>query len=108
MSRRKPSAEYRKRRKKFIERSKRHRPGRAHNIPSFCLNNDISESKYFSLKRDGRGPREIVLDGRILITEEAERDWRAAREAAPQPKRKAAEQKAAESARSAAPVEASA
>jgi hypothetical protein len=71
----------RKRREKFVERSKRHRPGRVHNIPSFCLNNDICESTYFSLKRQGRGPREIKINGRILITEQAEADWRAAMEA---------------------------
>jgi hypothetical protein len=81
MSKRRGSAESRKRRKKFIERSRRRRPGGVHNIPSFCLNNDISESTYFSLKRQGRGPREIELDGRIIITEQAEADWRAEREA---------------------------
>jgi hypothetical protein len=43
---------------------------------SFCLSNAISESKYFDLKRKGKGPREIELDGRIIITPEAERDWR--------------------------------
>lgn len=71
---RRTSAVSRKRHKKFIERSRRRRPGGVHNIPSFCLNNDISESKYFSLKRQGRAPREIDLDGRIIITPEAERD----------------------------------
>lgn len=78
---RRASAGSRKRREQFVERSQRRRPGGVHNIPNFCLNNDISESLYFKLKREGRGPREIRLDGRILITEEAERDWRAAREA---------------------------
>jgi hypothetical protein len=97
------SARSRKRREKFIERSRRRRPGGVHNIPSFCLNNDISESKYFSLKRQGRGPREIELDGRIIITEEAERDWHAAMEAETQARRQAAA-----SSRSAAPIEASA
>jgi hypothetical protein len=97
------SARSRKRREKFIERSRRRRPGGVHNIPSFCLYNDISESKYFSLKRQGRGPREIELDGRIIITPEAEADWRREREAETMAKRQAAG-----SARSAAPVEASA
>jgi hypothetical protein len=91
---RRASAASRKRRKKFIERSRRRRPGGVHNIPSFCLNNDISESKYFSLKRQGRGPREIELDGRILITEEAEADWRAAMEAETMAKRQAESRKA--------------
>jgi hypothetical protein len=95
-----PTPRSRKRRQQFIERSRRRRPGGAHNIPSFCLNNDISESKYFSLKRQGKGPREIDLNGRIIITPEAEADWRREREAETQAKRQAA--------RSAAPAEASA
>jgi hypothetical protein len=93
MSKPRGSAKSRKRRKKFIERSRRRRPGGVHNIPSFCLNNDISESKYFSLKRQRRGPREIELDGRILITEEAEADWRAAMEAETQARRQAESRK---------------
>ena len=85
---RRASAHSRKRRQKFIERSRRHRPGGVHNIPRFCLSNDISESKYYALKRKGRQPREIELDGRILITEQAELDWRAAMEAETQAKRR--------------------
>ena len=65
----------------FSRRSKRRTPGDAHTIPSFCESNAISESKYYSLKREGRGPREIDLGDRIIITEEAERDWRIEREA---------------------------
>jgi hypothetical protein len=65
----------------FSKRSKRRKPGDAHTIPSFCESNAISESKYYSLKRQGKGPREIELDKRIIITPEAERDWRAEREA---------------------------
>jgi hypothetical protein len=32
-------------------------------------------------ERQGKGPREIELDGRIIITPEAESDWRREREA---------------------------
>jgi hypothetical protein len=69
---------------------------------SFCENNNISESLYFALKRQGKGPREIELNKRIIITEQAEADWRAEREAETMAKR------AAESARSVAPAGASA
>jgi hypothetical protein len=56
-------------------------PGDALTIRAFCDRNTISESKYYSLKRQGRGPREIEIDNRIIITPESERDWRAAMEA---------------------------
>jgi hypothetical protein len=59
---------------------------------------------YFSLKRQGRGPREIELGGRTIITPEAERDWRAEREAETMAKRQKA---AAKLAGSTAPAEAS-
>ena len=68
-------------------RSRRRKPGDAHTIPTFCVSNAISESFYFALKRKGLAPREIDLDGRIIITEEAERDWRREREAETEAKR---------------------
>jgi hypothetical protein len=72
----------------FQKRSKQRKPGDAHTIPSFCAANHISESLYHTLKRQGRGPREIeLLDKRIIITPEAEVDWRAEREAETQRKR---------------------
>jgi len=74
------------RKRKFKKRSafrrhKRRTPNAAHTRLTFCENNAISESLYFELKRKGKGPREIELHGRIIITPEAERDWRAEREA---------------------------
>ena len=68
-------------RKAFKRWSKNRPPGAAHTRQSFCENNAISESKYSALKRAGKGPREIDLDGRIIITPEAEADWRREREA---------------------------
>jgi len=65
----------------FSKHSKRRKSGDAHTIPSFCKSNAISESKYYGLKRQNRGPREIELDGRIIITPEAEADWRREQEA---------------------------
>jgi len=73
----------------FRRYSKHRKPGDAHTIPSFCVSNAISESKYFDLKRKGKGPREIDLGGRTIITPEAERDWRAEREAETEAKRRA-------------------
>jgi hypothetical protein len=84
------------RRLAFQRRSKSRKPGQAHTRVSFCENNAISESKYFDLKRKGKGPREIELDGRIIITPEAERDWRIEREAETMAKRQQ-ERAAAES-----------
>jgi hypothetical protein len=71
------------------------KPGDAHTIKSFCEANAISETKFFNLKRDGKGPREIDLDGRILITPEAEADWRRAMEAETAAKRQAEAESAA-------------
>src|SRR5262245_28266381 len=79
----------------FRRRSKHRKPGDAHTIPSFCESNAISESKYYDLKRKGKGPREIDLGDRIIITPEAERDWRAEREAETVAKRRAREAVAA-------------
>jgi hypothetical protein len=73
----------------FRRHSQRRKPGDAHTIPSFCVSNAISESLYFDLKRKGRGPREIELDGRIIITPDAEADWRREREAETMAKRRA-------------------
>jgi hypothetical protein len=70
-----------KRRSSFRRRSLNRKPGDAHTQLSFCISNNISESLYHKLKRQGRGPREIELDGRIIISPEAEQDWRREREA---------------------------
>jgi hypothetical protein len=74
------SSRRRRKRSAFKRWSKSRKPGDAHTIPSFCESNAISESKYRSLKRKGKGPREIELDGRIIITPEAETAWRQERE----------------------------
>ena len=70
-----------KRRLEFKRRSKKRQPGDAHTILSFCESNAISPSKYYALKRQDRGPREIELDGRIIISPEAEIAWRREMEA---------------------------
>jgi hypothetical protein len=53
-------------------------------IPQFCRRNPMSENTYFTMREMGRGPREIRPTGGprgvVLISEEAEKDWIAARE----------------------------
>jgi hypothetical protein len=49
-------------------------------IPEFCAVKRLSRSKYFEMRKRGRGPRES-RDGRwVTITPEAERDWDRERE----------------------------
>jgi hypothetical protein len=78
----------------YREHSARRAPGAVYTILSFCASNAISPSKYYSLKRQGRGPVEIDLDGRIIITPESEQAWRREREAESQARR--AEREAAD------------
>jgi hypothetical protein len=56
-------------------------PNDVHDIPSFCRANGISVSTYYALKRAHKHPREMKVNKRILITPQAEADWRAEREA---------------------------
>lgn len=60
---------------------RKRQPDDVHSIESFCRSNGISITTYFVLKRQGKGPREMKVGKRILITPEAEQDWRRAREA---------------------------
>jgi hypothetical protein len=53
----------------------------AFSIREFCKLHAISERFYFQLKADGRGPDEIKLGHRVLISREAAARWRAEREA---------------------------
>jgi hypothetical protein len=55
---------------------------KAHSIPEFCLRHDISRGTYYNLKKAGKGPRTMHVNGRELISIEAEADWRKACEAA--------------------------
>jgi hypothetical protein len=84
-----------KRRSTFRRRSRNRKPGDAHTRLSFCDRNAISESTYYKLKRLGKGPREIELFGRVIITPEAEADWRRDREAETMAKRREREAAAA-------------
>ena len=47
-------------------------------IKEFCVRNRISNSTYFELRRRKKGPREMRVLGKVLISPEAETDWRRA------------------------------
>jgi hypothetical protein len=49
-------------------------------IREFCGRNRISLTSYYELRARGLGPREMRVLSRVLITPQAERDWRLARE----------------------------
>jgi hypothetical protein len=57
-----------------------HRPQvehRCYTIPEFCVAHRISESGYYKIRKDGRGPKEKRAVGkRPIITEEAAAEWR--------------------------------
>ncbi|MFY9769405.1 MAG: hypothetical protein WBG18_17425 [Xanthobacteraceae bacterium] len=48
----------------------------ARTIKEFCARNRISHSTYFELRHQKKGPREMRVLGKVLITPEAEADWR--------------------------------
>ncbi len=48
----------------------------AYSIPEFCRRHGISQSFYFDMSRNGRGPRVMRLGARVLISREAAADWR--------------------------------
>jgi hypothetical protein len=57
-----------------------------HTIETFCEANKISKATYYWLKKQGKAPRETRYGKRrVLITPEAEADWRRELEAATRP-----------------------
>jgi hypothetical protein len=54
--------------------------GQALSISQFCARNNISRSFFYKLKKNGKAPRIMEVDGRRIISPEAERDWRVERE----------------------------
>lgn len=53
-------------------------------IDEFCKEHKITRPHYYALKKQGKGPREMVVGRRRLITQEAAADWRRDREQAAQ------------------------
>jgi hypothetical protein len=54
--------------------------GQALSISQFCGRNNISRSFFYKLKTHGKAPRIMEVNGRRIISPEAERDWRLERE----------------------------
>jgi hypothetical protein len=54
--------------------------GQALSISQFCTRNAISRSFFYKLKQRRKAPRTMAVDGRQIISREAERDWRLERE----------------------------
>jgi hypothetical protein len=54
----------------------------SYTVKEFLARNDLSESQFHKLRREGRGPR-VMKTGSVgvRISAEAERDWKAEREA---------------------------
>jgi predicted DNA-binding transcriptional regulator AlpA len=50
-------------------------------IENFCRRHSISTAWYYELRRRGRGPRELRIGRKVLITREAAAEWRRNREA---------------------------
>jgi hypothetical protein len=50
-------------------------PRLAFNIPELCEAARISEGFYFKLKREGRGPREMKMGARTLVSVDAAKRW---------------------------------
>jgi predicted DNA-binding transcriptional regulator AlpA len=47
-----------------------------YDVPTFCNAAQISRSLFYSLQRDGRGPRVTKLGGRSLISTADAKSWR--------------------------------
>ncbi|MEI9401149.1 transcriptional regulator [Mesorhizobium argentiipisi] len=54
---------------------------KANSIPEFCVAHGISRSTFYNLKKVGKAPRTMHVNGRELISVEAQADWRKACEA---------------------------
>jgi predicted DNA-binding transcriptional regulator AlpA len=55
-------------------------PRLALSIPEFCEAHGISDAFYYKLKKQGKGPREMKVGARTLITFESAAEWRRTRE----------------------------
>jgi hypothetical protein len=51
----------------FMQRSK--------TITEWCEMRHYSKTKYFKMRKEGRGPRELRVEGTVRITPESDADW---------------------------------
>jgi hypothetical protein len=56
-------------------------PHAVYTISTFCISHDLSEALFFKLKKHGRTPKEMHVNGRVLISFQAAAEWRAMMEA---------------------------
>ncbi|SNB54374.1 hypothetical protein SAMN05414138_10221 [Rhodoplanes sp. JGI PP 4-B12] len=49
---------------------------KAFSIEEFCQLHGISRATYYNLKKEGKGPREMAVLGRKLISDESAAMWR--------------------------------
>jgi len=71
-------------RNQFAAESSPPTPHLAFSISEFCRSHRISPALFYKLKRLGKGPREMKVGARVLITHEAAAAWRRERENATQ------------------------
>lgn len=57
-------------------------PEAVYDIPGFCAAHRISRPFFYQLIEQGKGPRLMRVNRRVLITKEAAADWRRAMERA--------------------------
>ena len=53
----------------------------AYSIDQFCMRHGFCRSVYYKQKAAGKGPREMQVGARKIISKEAAADWRREREA---------------------------
>src|SRR5262245_21197394 len=70
----------RKKRKRIMPRAPPPDAG-AFTVDDFCALHRLSRAMYYKLNKRGKGPREIRLGAKILISREAAAEWRRALEA---------------------------
>jgi predicted DNA-binding transcriptional regulator AlpA len=54
----------------------------AYSVDAFCRAHSLSRSKFYEMLRSGEGPRVMKCGVKTLVSVEAARDWRLARERA--------------------------
>jgi hypothetical protein len=57
-------------------------PRLGYSIDEWCAGYDICRASYYNRRKDGSAPRTIKIGGRVIITVEADEEWRREREMA--------------------------
>lgn len=45
-------------------------------IDEFCAAHDLSRATFYSLRKEGKAPRVMVVGRRVLISTDSAREWR--------------------------------